>query len=396
VQVRLSLLLCALLCACATSRFQSEPPAFLFQDNSFAAPAERISASDVFALDDPMRHFLQTDIARQLRLRGELFGLVDALYRERQLKLNYDSSMTRNASEAFQAREGNCLSLVIMTAAFAMELGLQVDFHQAGTEEIWSRNGNLLLGSGHVNVTLGPKMAEVEHRVLQNPMTIDFLPPDERGGLRTREITQQTIVAMYMNNKSVEAMVRGQLDDAYGWARESIRTNPAFVNSYNTLGVIYLHHADPEQAARVFRYALERDPDNTVLMGNLADALEQAGNGSEAAELRSRLAQLDPNPPYYFFDLGMQAMQRSDFDTARQMFAREVARADYNHEFHFWLAAAYYKLGEVERARKQLVSAMERSPTRDDHNLYAAKLAWLKSNPHGGARAPAEIMAPGR
>lgn len=390
MRIRVTILLCALLSACADPRFAGDPPSFLFKDDSFVAPAERFSARDVFALNDPMREFLAKDLARQLRTRGALSALVDALYRERQLKLDYDSSMTRNAAEAFDAREGNCLSLVIMTAAFAMELGLQVEYHEAGTEEIWSRNGNLLVASGHVNVTLGPRLVEFGERALENSLTIDFLPPDERGGLRTREISERTIVAMYMNNKAVEAMVSGHLDDAYGWARESIRRSPSFLNAYNTLGIVYLRHADPGQAARVLRYALARAPDNTVLISNLVETLEQTGNVPEAAALRLRLAQLDPHPPYYFFDLGMEAMQRSDFQAARDLFTKEVDRADYNSEFHFQLALAYYKLGDVDHARSQLLSAMQRSPTRGEHNLYAAKLAWLIANDRSGSRAPAE------
>jgi tetratricopeptide (TPR) repeat protein len=100
---------------------------------------------------------------------------------------------------------------------------------------------------------------------------------------------------------------------------------------------------------------------------------------------------LDPNPPYYFFDLGRQAMQRGDYQTAKSLFAREVARADYNHEFHFWLALAYYDLGDTVRARRQILEAMERSPSRSEHTRYEAKLAWLKSNEH--PRAPPTPVA---
>jgi len=96
----------------------------------------------------------------------------------------------------------------------------------------------------------------------------------------------------------------------------------------------------------VFGYVLERDPDNSTVLSNLADVQSQLGNQLEAAALRSRLVQIDPHPPYYFFNLGMAAMQDNDFRTAKTQFAREVARADYNHEFHFWLAVAYFKLGE--------------------------------------------------
>jgi Flp pilus assembly protein TadD len=387
----LTVFFCALLGACASPQYASQPPHFLFRDDLFVAPEARFSGDNVFALTEEMQRYLKIDIARQLRSQGPLAGLIDALYRERQLKLEYDSSMTRNAAEAFDARAGNCLSLVIMTAAFAQELGLQVDFHEAGFNEMWSRNGNLLVGSGHVNVTLGTWLNSPFDRVAANSLTIDFLPSEEVAGLRTREISQETVVAMYMNNKSVEALERGQLDEAYGWARASIRRRPSFANSYNTLGVVYLRHGDLEQAARVLRYALENGPANSVMISNLAGVLERMGDEAGAAQLRTQLAQLDPHPPYYFFDLGREAMQRGDYQQAKSLFAKEVARADYNHEFHFWLGVAYYDLGDLERARHQILEAMERSPTRSDHNRYQAKLAWLKSNEHvkTGAQAPA-------
>jgi Flp pilus assembly protein TadD len=384
VRLWVPVLLLALLGACATPppRFAGKPPAFLFQDDSFAVPQERYRASDVFSVSDSMRHFLAFDIAHQLRTMGRASGLIDALYAKRWLRLEYDGSKTRNASEAFDARAGNCLSLVIMMAAFAKELGLQVEYHAAHTQEIWSRNGDLLLGSSHVNVTLGAWHADIANRVYRNPLTVDFLPPDETSGLQTEEISEATVVAMYMNNKSVEALVRGQLDDAYGWARAAIRESPEFVSSYNTLGVVYMRHGDLQQAARVFGYVLKGAPDNATVLSNLADVQSELGNESEAAALRSRLARIDPYPPYYYFNLGMAAMQQNDFRAAKKWFAKEVDRADYSHEFHFWLGVAYFKLGEVERAERQLLLARERSSERGDRDLYAAKLAWLRSNDH--------------
>ena len=73
-------------------------------------------------------------------------------------------------------------------------------------------------------------------------------------------------------------------------------------------------------------------------------------------------------------------MQRGDYVAARDLFAKEVARADYYHEFHFWLGLAHYRLGEMELARKELNLAMQNSTTRGDHDLYAAKLAWLRNH----------------
>jgi Tfp pilus assembly protein PilF len=74
-------------------------------------------------------------------------------------------------------------------------------------------------------------------------------------------------------------------------------------------------------------------------------------------------------------------MDRGDYRAARDWFAKEVARADYYHEFHYWLGVASYKLGDIEAARTHLARAMEMSPSRRDSDLYAAKLAWIRSRP---------------
>ena len=71
-------------------------------------------------------------------------------------------------------------------------------------------------------------------------------------------------------------------------------------------------------------------------------------------------------------------MRAGDINAARDLFAKEVARAPYNHEFQFWLALAYLRLGSVEEARKHLALALENSTTRGERDLYAAKLEKLK------------------
>ena len=70
----------------------------------------------------------------------------------------------------------------------------------------------------------------------------------------------------------------------------------------------------------------------------------------------------------------MKAMKDGDYKTAKALFAKEVDRDAYYHEFHFWLAAAYMGLGETKEARKHLAIAVETSSTRKEHELYAAKL----------------------
>jgi Flp pilus assembly protein TadD len=371
--------LCMLLAACAHTPVE-QPPARLFSDHLFAAPSERISAADVFALSDEMKRYLETEMADPLRTKGLHRGLIDALYSKNQLRLEYDAEMTRNASQAFEARSGNCLSLVIMTAALAKALGLSVQYHTAFVEPAWSRVGGMYFLSGHVNLTLGGSSTGA--RTMYDAgelMTIDFLPAAELRGLRTWVIPEQTIVAMYMNNRAAESLAGGQVNDAYWWARAALGQDPEFLSAYNTLGVIYLRHGDWPQAERVLGYVLEREPGNAQALSNLTLALEKQGRVAESGVLHRRLAQIEPYPAFHFFDRGLAAMRLGDFKTARDLFAKEVDRDPYYHEFQFWLGVANLRLGNIGEARKHLGLAVEYSPTRGDRDLYTAKLERIRS-----------------
>ena len=218
--------------------------------------------SEVFAVDDSMRDYLQRAWPL-MRKQGRPKGLVDALYTRGELKLEYDASYTRNASQAFAARAGNCLSLVVMTAALAKELGLEVEFHSAYADETWSRSGTLLLRSGHINITIGRRTIDRARGEDPRYWTIDFLPQGELRGLRTERLQEATVVAMFMNNRAAEALARDAFDEAYWWAREGVMADPSFVGVLNTLGVVYQRSGRPADAERVYTELLRRQPNQT-------------------------------------------------------------------------------------------------------------------------------------
>lgn len=369
---------CATLPAPSAASLQS-----FFHDDRFAPASEYVGGDQVFALDAAMKRYVYNDIAAQLRSEGLQRGLINALYRRDQLKLDYDSEKTRTASEAFEARRGNCLSLVIMTAAFARELGMQVSFQSVDIEETWTLTDDIAFLSGHVNLTLGPRpMTSFRGYDENRLLTVDFLRPEDVIGRRTKPISEDTIVAMYMNNRSAEALAAGRIDDAYWWARAAVLRAPDFSAPYNTLGIVYMRHGDAASAEQVLRYALERRPDNRPAMANLVGALDKLGRGAEADTLRAQLAKVEPDPPFAFFRRGMAALRSGDYKTAKDLFEKEVERAEYNGDLHFWLAVAYLRLGDDAAARKQLGYALQNSTTRNDHALYAAKLDYLLQTTH--------------
>lgn len=384
----LVLTLCALLSACAQVGGLGTPPAELFDDAAFTPPERPVDPAAVFAVSPAMRAFLAERIAPEVQAHGLPRGLIDALYTHRQLNLAYDAESTRSAAETFDARAGNCLSLAILTGAFASELGLEVRYQAITLDDSWGRDGNLLMSVGHVNVSVGRDVGMVRTAAFSPDWwTVDFLPEAQRRNQRTVPIELARIQAMYMNNKAAEALAGGRTSQAYAWVRAAIAADPSYDDAYNTLGVTYQRHGLQLAAERALRHTLERAPEHPHALGNLVTVLQQLGRPDEAAAASARLAALRTRTPFAAFDRGRQAMAQGDYRLAKAQFERALGGSLDYHEFHFWLALAHLNLGETGPAVAHLRQAEESSTTRHQRSLYAAKLERLQAGPGAPARS---------
>jgi tetratricopeptide (TPR) repeat protein len=344
-------------------------PQLLLRDDLFTPPPVPVESTDVLQLSDGMRHYADGALLASKDQRGRLRWLVDALTRPDALRLSYDTERTRTAAEAYAERAGNCLSLTVMTAAFARHLGLPVRFQSLAVDEEYERSADLYIAAGHVNVVLGRDGQAV---------TVDFVPGVERAHWRTTPIGEATILAMFMNNRAAEALSDGRVNESYWWAREAVRQDPRFLAGANTLGVIYGRAGHLREAEQALRYVLEREPDHVNALFNLVRLLAGQGRDAEYAQLSERLAALQPHPPFWYFDRGREALDRHDFATARDLFLRELRRQPHQHEVHFKLAIAYAGLGQTDRAAQHLKLAIGYSPTRGAQARYAGKLDRLR------------------
>lgn len=373
------LLACVLLGACA-SRPPPELPDRLFDDGAFDAAAVAVDPGSVVALSAPMRRYADELIRPKMRLHNVNTGLYEALYKRGHLQLRYDTGTTRSASEAFEDRAGNCLSLVLMTAAFARELGVPVRFQSVQVEQTHARDGDLLLFVGHINIALGrhPGLAGLGHSPSQW-LIVDFLPGADISRQRHVTIDESTVLAMYMNNKAAEAIARGRLDDAYAWVRGAIAQDRGFAPAYNTLGVVYLRRGKPDYAERALRHALAHADDNAPALSNLVQALQRQDRFAEANDVADRLRRVQPSTPFAHFEAGQHAMHEGRWQLAREHFERAIRRDGDFHEFHFALAQVLARQGDVDGAAKALERAREASTTDRLQSQYAGKIARLRA-----------------
>jgi tetratricopeptide (TPR) repeat protein len=351
----------------------------LLHDNLFTASTERTERSAIFELSDEMLAYVKAEFGHLRAQEDPRKSLLEALNKHR-LKLSYDAGITRNAAQAFAAKSGNCLSLVLMTAAFAKHLNLPYSYQSVNTDALYSRSADLLLASGHVNLVLERLNHQTQfHPAKLTELIVDFLPPSELRGQVSRSIAEATIVAMYFNNRAAEQLAAGRIDEAYHWSREAVMQDGGFAAAINTLAVIYLRRQHLPQAEAALRHLLALEPDNTAALSNLVLVLQRNGRDAEAQQALLRLRELQPVPPLHDFDQGRQALNAGDLQAARGHFARELRRQPFHPDVHFWAAMTLLRLGEPGKAKDHLQLAVDNSVNNSTHDLYAAKLAALRA-----------------
>lgn len=367
-------------CATTTPPPGAAQRAVLWADERFAAPAAVPDAHAALAISEAMRRFLDEQVRPQARRIGPRLALMQALFvRGRMLRIEYDASRTRTAAEAFDARAGNCLSLVMMTAALAHELGLDVRFQRVDSAAAWTRSGGMYAYSSHVNVVLGPpRVPRHAGASWETGLTIDFLPPEHLRGHRTSAIGERTVRAMFLNNRAAEALAAGDEPTAYAWARAAIEQAPGFMPAYNTLALVHWRRGDTARAEAALRLALAGEPDNTRVLANLAALLDEHGRAADAAVLRARLQALEPRAPFADYERGRQALADGRWAEARAAFERQLRRDAADDASHFGLALATLRLGDPAAAERHLALAARHGTTPDGRRRYAAKLAALK------------------
>lgn len=251
-------------------------------------------------------------------------------------------------------------------------------FQQVHIDPVWGRQDNMQFAIGHVNMVIGERVATTRSRLGINALyTVDFIRYAENQIQRTSEISQATILAMYMNNRAVELLTIGNIADAYWHVRAAILHDPTFAPARITLAVIHKRRGNLQLTEQSLMHVLVQEPANTSALSNLVSLLTATDRVTEAQHWQAKLHAAQPIAPFHYLDMGKNALVAGEIKKARDYFLQEHRTGNDSHEVHFWLANAYYQLGEFRLTRNHLDLAVKHSPSRSTRALYAAKRGAL-------------------
>ena len=334
---------------------------------------------DIFYLnDDNAQHFLSyyqsrknQDVDGHIRLAEYISEFLSGFtYR----------GETYNANLAAIEQAGNCLSLAILTKAYASLVGLKVEYRKVNSEPVYSRENGIMTISSHVQTHVHAP-AQLDNRKIDihfSKVIIDYFPTSR--GVKGGRVSDEDFISMYYQNLAAKALVNNELDRAYSLLSAAMQISPDNIETLNTLAVLHKKSGNRDAAESIYRYALHYTKGSVSILSNFVILLNESNRNKEAALYEDKYLEIEDDNPFNWHDLANRAYERENYWKALHLYKKSADMAPYLHENFFGQAKAYYQLGNRAEANDALQKASGLAYTKLDEKLYSAKLDTLKGH----------------
>ncbi len=123
---------------------------------------------------------------------------------------------TYEAEKSARLNKGNCMSLAVLTGAFAEAIDLEYSFREITTLPVFDKQNNLILSSTHVQTILYDEsfLPEEDYIYISKPgIVIDYFPSNYN--LAGKKVSKSAFISMYYKNFAADALIDDQLSQAF-------------------------------------------------------------------------------------------------------------------------------------------------------------------------------------
>jgi tetratricopeptide (TPR) repeat protein len=150
------------------------------------------------------------------------------------------------------------------------------------------------------------------------------------------------------------------------------------------IGLIHEKLKDYPAAAKAYQKILEKSPDATLALNNLAYVYsERLNKMDEAYKLAERASRLQPGSPYMADTLGWILYRKGEYSRALALLSESAKLLGSVGEVQYHLGMAHYMLGEEELARLALERAVAAPDDYSGKDEARARLSFLTSDLSG-------------
>ena len=286
------------------------------------------------------------------------------------------SGDTLTASEAISNMTGDCVSLAIVTSAYAQLVGVRYLHRKVNRAPIYMRNKNVIIVAQHLRTILfKPKYDtdDITANVWTEHINIDYYKADT--DIPADPMTYDEFNALFFANLAATRLMNGDLIPAYQYSKKALDIAPHHQENVNLHALVLKRLGYQEMAMSLFDYGYQHLPPSINLLTNYQTLAQNMGNNELAKNIEQKLMTLKDANPYQWLTLGYEHYDKNKFSKAYSYFEKAKNKAPYLDDVYIALAKASYSLGKRRAAKDYLELALEAPVKSNDVNLVKAKLA---------------------
>ncbi|GMM85459.1 tetratricopeptide repeat protein [Pseudoalteromonas sp. MTN2-4] len=290
----------------------------------------------------------------------------------------YDGK-TFTATEAYKQKYGNCVSLAILTQAYANLAGLETSFREVSTYPIFKKEKDLVLVSTHFNTKLFAPKEEPEDKnwiqILRAGTVVDYFP--EQSTIYLGNAKYPSLVAKFYANLATEALLKEDFNLSYSFTKEAFKFTPRNPELINLLAILHRRAGDTDTAKKLFEFALKHEMVSSNLIASYKYLADKLGDKKLELRLESELEK-SAKTPFDYLQVAIKATKKEQFSKAKRILNAIIKHYPYLPEPHFELAKVHYLQNRHDLAKIALEEAIKMSDSQEKTGMYEAKLKSLE------------------
>lgn len=285
------------------------------------------------------------------------------------------SEKTYTAQQVIDAKGGNCLSLTMLTTAFARLVDVDIKYQLLEQNPTYSIDNNVLVTSDHLRAVLTVAKTQSGRLNTVSRIRIDYFDTD--GYSYIDNISVPTQLSMFYSNIAAEQLVASNYDSAYAHAHQALKLDPNNASALNTIGLAHHKKGDEVGAERVFKFGLRSLSDDAIFVNNYANLLRRQKRDEELSVLLKSAGQRRKHP-WKWVQEGEAEYEHGNYRHALQHYQRAISLAPDLHQLYFLAGRASYAAGNKIASQNFLNKALALANDMGSKKAYKRKLSAFK------------------
>ncbi|WP_144392061.1 tetratricopeptide repeat protein [Pleionea sediminis] len=379
-----------------TKIIEKKPPKLSIDQPLFTKKPQLVNAESIFSLTKEQKEkyeIFKQDYLKDIKFKGKdkvinsrirvdtPENLIVGAYLEK-ISENFSyKGKTLTARETLENLNGNCMSLAVLTTAFAKAKNIEISYQLVTEAPIYQKQNGVVIRGQHIksklyDPTFSPKPGTF---TLTKPyVTIDYYP--SLFSLGGRRVNDDQFLAIFYNNKAAESFIDNDIELAYWYTVEAMQYHYINEASLNMLALLYQKQGLNNEAERIYLFGIEHSDKKVELLGNYHSLLMKQNRQFAALRVEEKMRALNEPNPFDWIDTAYEALQEGKLSRAERYFLKAQKSAPYLHETYAGLAAIEFLKGDIRGSKKLFNKAIDMSYEQEIKEKYKNKILSLTMN----------------